>query len=170
MIIDRFQDFQAEEVAELIKRNLLEITSKYYSPEFVASLIDHHSPMQLIEKAKAQHIFVAVKDDKAVGTGSLADFGTPETPSYFGTSIFVALEFHRQGIGRQIMQKVEEKALELGADTIIVRAAINAREFYEKLGYTYRDGIETPDERGNFVMEKYFKTNHNKHQKNGRSS
>jgi len=30
MIINRFQVFQAKEVAELIKRNLLEITSKYY--------------------------------------------------------------------------------------------------------------------------------------------
>ena len=154
MIIERFQDVQAEEVAKLIKRNLLEITSKYYSPDYVASLIDHHSPMQLIEKARTQHIFVATEGGKAIGTGSLANFGTPEIPSYYGTAIFVALELHRNGIGRQIMQKVEEKALELGADKITVRAAINARVFYEKLGYTYLDGIEMPDEKGNYVMDK----------------
>ena len=110
MIIERFQDVQAEEVAKLIKRNLLEITSKYYSPDYVASLIDHHSPMQLIEKARTQHMFVATEDGKAIGTGSLANFGTPEMPSYYGTAIFVELEFHRKGIGRQVMQKVEEKA------------------------------------------------------------
>jgi len=75
-------------------------------------------------------------------------------PSYYGTAIFVALELHRHGIGRQIMQKVEEKAMELGADKITVRAAINARQFYEKLGYTYRNGIELPDERGNFIMDR----------------
>ena len=154
MIIDRFQDFQAEEVAELIKRNLLEITSKYYSPDYVAFLIDHHSPTQLLENARTQHIFVAMEDGKVIGTGSLADFGTPEMPGYYGTAIFVALEFHRKGIGRQIMWIVEEKALELGADKITVRAAINARVFYEKLGYTYQDGIEMPDEKGNFVMDK----------------
>lgn len=156
MIIKNFQASQAKEVAELIKRNLLEITSQYYSPEYVISLIDHHSPMQLLEKSRAQHIFVAVEDGKAIGTGSLANFGTPEIPSYYGTAIFVALDFHRQGIGKQIMQKVEEKALELGADKITVRAAINARQFYEKLGYTYRDGIGMPDEKGNFVMDKAF--------------
>jgi len=154
MIIERFQASQAEEVADLIKRNLLEITSQYYSPGYVASLIDHHSPMQLLENAWTQHIFVAMEDSKVVGTGSLANFGTPETPSYYGTSIFVALELHRHGIGRQIMQKIEEKALEVGADKITVRAAVNARQFYEKLGYTYRDGIELPDERGNFIMDK----------------
>jgi GNAT superfamily N-acetyltransferase len=154
MIICRFRDTQAEEVAELIKRNLLEITSKYYSPEYVVSLINYHSPMQLLEKARTQRIFVAVKDDKTVGTGSLANFGTPEMPSYFGTAIFVAHDLHRNGIGRQLMQKIEETALDLGADKITVRAAINARQFYEKLGYTYRDGIELPDERGNFIMNK----------------
>ena len=154
MIIRRFQASQAEEVAELIKRNLLEITSQYYSPEYVVSLIGHHSPMQLLEKAKTQRMFVAMEDGKAVGTGSLTNLGTPEAPSYYGTAIFVALEFHRKGIGRRVMQKVEEEALELGANKITVRAAVNARPFYEKLGYIYRDGIEMPDERGNFVMDK----------------
>ena len=158
MIIDRFQNLQAEEVADLIERNLLEITSEYYPPEYVASLIDHHSPMQLLDQASKHHIFVAMEDDRVFGTGSLANFGMPEMPNYYGTSIFVALEFHRQGIGRQIMQKVEEKAIELGADKLTVRAAINARVFYEKLGYTYRDRIEIPDEKGNFVMEKVLQT------------
>ena len=158
MIIDKFQASQAEEVAELIIRNLLEITSKYYSPDYVAFLMDHHSPIQLIEKAKTQHIFVAMEDGKAVGTGSLANFGTPEMPSYYGTAVFVALELHRHGIGRQIMQKVEEKAIDLGADKITVRAAINAHRFYEKLGYTYQDGIEKPDEKGNFIMNKTFQS------------
>lgn len=154
MIIDRFQASQAEEVAELIKRNLLEITSQYYTPEYVASLIEHHSPMQLLQNAETQYVFVATENGKAIGTGSLANFGTPENPSYYGTAIFVALEFHRKGIGRQIMRRIEEKALELGTTKITVRAAVNARKFYEKLGYTYQNGIEMPDEKGNFVMDK----------------
>jgi GNAT superfamily N-acetyltransferase len=112
--------------------------------------------MKLLEKAMIQRNFVAMEDGKVVGTGTLADFGTPETPSYYGTAIFVALESHRHGIGRQIMQKLEAKAFELGADKITVRAAVNARQFYEKLGYIYRDGIETPDEKGNFIMDKTF--------------
>jgi len=118
------------------------------------SLIDHHSPLQLLKNAETHYIYVAIKDGKAVGTGSLANLGTPEMPRYYGTAIFVALEFHRKGIGRQIMRRVEEKVLELGAAKITVRAAVNARHFYEKLGYTYQDGIEIPDEKGNFEMDK----------------
>lgn len=156
MIINRFQDFQAEEVAELIKRNLLEIISKYYTPAYVASLVDSFSPTNILKNAKTQYIFVAVEDGKIIGTGSLANYGSTDKPSYYGTAIFVAPEFQRQGIGRQIMQNVEAKAVEMGADKIIVRAARNARAFYEKLGYTYVDGIAVQDEKGNYVMEKVF--------------
>lgn len=156
MIIDKFQGFQAEEVAELIKRNLLEITSKYYTSEYVASLMDDFSLSRILEKARTQHIFVVVEEDKVIGTGSLANYGNSEMASYYGTAIFVAPEFQRKGIGRQIMQKVEAKALGMGADKITVRAARNARTFYEKLGYVYRDGIATQDEKGNYVMEKHL--------------
>ena len=154
MIIDRFQDFQAEEVANLIRRNLLEIISKYYSPDYVASLVNSFSSEQILEKARTQYIFVAIEEDNVIGTGSLADYGSTEMPSYYGTAIFIALEFQRKGIGKQIMQKVEAKAVEMGADKLTVRAARNARVFYEKLGYTYWNGIATQDEKGNYVMEK----------------
>ena len=154
MIISGFQDFQADEVSSVIKRNLLEIISNYYSPAYVSFLVDSFSPTNILKNAKRQHIFVASEDGKVIGTGSLANYGSTEKPIYYGTAIFVAPEFQRKGVGRQLMQKVELKAVEMGAEKIAVRAAINAREFYEKLGYFYRDGIEVPDEKGNFIMEK----------------
>jgi GNAT superfamily N-acetyltransferase len=156
MIIEKFQESQAEEVAKLIKRNLLETSSKYYTSDYVTSLVDNFSPAQILEKARTQYIIVVIEDAKVIGTGTLANFGNSEMPSYYGTAIFVAPEFQRKGIGRQIMQKVEAKALEMGADKITVRAARNARVFYEKLGYIYRDGIAAQDEKGNYVMEKHF--------------
>ena len=52
------------------------------------------------------------------------------------------------------MRRIEIKASELGAATMIVRAAVGARWFYRKLGYSYQDLSESPDERGNYVMEK----------------
>jgi hypothetical protein len=57
------------------------------------------------------------------------------------------------------MQKLEEIAVELGADKIALRAAIYADSFYEKLGYSHRDGIKKKDSKGNFVMEEVFQTN-----------
>ena len=154
MNINKFHDHQAEEVAVLIKRNLLEISSQYYPPDYMAAIARDLSPEKLIENAKKEHIFVAMENDKVIGTGSSANFGSEEEPSYYGTAIFVIPELHRRGIGKRIMQKLEEKSMELGADKLTVRAAINARVFYEKLGYAYKDGIAVEDERGNFIMEK----------------
>ena len=82
---------------------------------------------------------MAIEDENILGTGSLANFGSEEIPSYYDTAIFVALEFHGRGIGRQIMHAVEAKAKELGGDKLIIRSAVNAKEFYEKLGYCYQD-------------------------------
>jgi len=154
MVIDRLQDSQAEDVARLIKRNLLEITSNYYPSAYVAALIKEFSPANIMRTARTQHVFVALEDSEVIGTGSLADHGTAEAPSYYGTAIFVTPEHHSRGVGRQLMHRVEAQAMELGADRITVRAAVNARGFYEKLGYLHRDGIAVPDDRGNFVMVK----------------
>ena len=154
MNIQKLQDHQAEEVAALIERNVLEISSQYYSPDYIARIIDHLSAPNLIELAKTQHIFVAEEEGKVIGTGTLSNFGSEEEPAYYGTAIFVLPEIHRNGIGTSIMAKVEEKAAELGADKLIVRAAINARVFYEKLGYLYQNGIAEEDEKGNYIMEK----------------
>ncbi len=154
MQINKHHDTQAKEVAALIKRNLLEISSQYYSPEYIASIMRHLSAANLIELAKTEHIFVAMEEGKIVGTGTLSDFGGEENPRYYGTAVFVKLELHRKGIGKSIMQKLEEKAAALGAEKITVRAAVNARVFYEKIGYHYQNGIALEDERGNYIMEK----------------
>lgn len=154
MVIDRLQDSQAEDVSRLIKRNLLEITSNYYPSAYVAALLEEFSPANILRNAQTHRVFVVIEGGEVIGTGSLADYGTAETPSYYGVAIFVTPEHHARGLGRQLMHRIEAQAMELGADRITVRAAVNARGFYEKLGYLYRDGMAVPDERGNFVMVK----------------
>jgi GNAT superfamily N-acetyltransferase len=156
MIIDQIKPNQVNEVSTLIQRNLLEINSKDYPPEVIAYLVDCFSPEKILENTKTQKIYVAIDKDKLIGTGGLANFGSPERPSYYGVAIFVAPEYHRQGIGKQLMNAVEAKAIELGANKITVRAAIGARKFYEKLGYQYLDGKEVLNERGNYIMLKEF--------------
>jgi GNAT superfamily N-acetyltransferase len=154
MKITKFHASQANEVASLLKRNLLEISSQNYSPEYIARIISHLSASKLIERAGTEHIFVAIEKEKIIGTGALSNFGSEEAPSYYGTAIFVIPKLHRKGFGKRIMKRLEEKAAELGADKITVRAAINARLFYEKLGYNYQNGVATEDERGNYIMKK----------------
>ena len=149
-----FQDSQADEVSQLIRRNLLEVNSKDYPAEFIDLLMTEFSPNRMIERAKKQFIYVAMEDNQVVGTGALENQGDGENPAYYCVAMFVLPECHRQGIGRRLLTVVEAKAIEIGAEKLILRSAIGAPGFYVKMGYAYPDGVETHDDWGNIIMEK----------------
>jgi predicted N-acetyltransferase YhbS len=154
MRIEQFQDHQAEAVSNLIRRNLLEVNSKDYAEDVIASLVAYFSPATLLKNSRSQTIFVATQGGEVVGTASLDNFGTAQSPDYYAVAVFVLPESHRQGIGFCLMETVESKAKELGAKKITLRAAISARGFYQKLGYRFRAGREELDEHGTYIMEK----------------
>jgi hypothetical protein len=76
MPIEKFQPAQAEAVSRLIRRDLLEINSRDYPPEFIQRLVEHFSPARLVEDARTQHIFVASEEGQVIGTAGLANFGS----------------------------------------------------------------------------------------------
>jgi predicted N-acetyltransferase YhbS len=154
MIIEKIKPNQVDDVSSLIQRNLREINSRDYSSDFIVYLLDCFSPENILENAKKQDIFVATEGGEVVGTGGLANFGSDDSPDYYGVAFFVTPEHQRKGIGRQLVLAVEAKAVTMGAEKITVRAAVGAREFYEELGYEYCDEEETQDEHGNYAMEK----------------
>lgn len=70
--------------------------------------------------------------------------------------ICVLKECRKTGIGLVIMQKLEEKAISLGADSLSLSAQIRAAGFYEKAGYT-KYGEEYLDEScPHIAMKKSF--------------
>ncbi len=154
MRIEQLQSCQAEAVSHLIRRNLLEINSRDYTEDVINSLVAYFSPETLLKNSQSQTIFVATQDDQVVGTAGLDNFGTAQSPDYYAVAVFVLPEAQRQGVGLCLMEAVESKAWELGADKITLRASITARGFYQKLGYRFRAGREELDEHRTYVMEK----------------
>jgi predicted N-acetyltransferase YhbS len=154
MRVEQFQGHQAEAVSNLIRRNLLEVNSKDYAEDVINSLAAYFSPATLLKNSQSQTIFVATQGGEVVGTASLDNFGSAQSPDYYAVAVFVLPESHRQGIGLRLMEAVESKAKELGAKKITLRASITAKEFYQKLGYRFRDGREELDEHRTYIMEK----------------
>jgi GNAT superfamily N-acetyltransferase len=154
MRVELFQPVQAEAVAHLIRRNLVEINSRDYAPAFIDGLVAHFSPEQIVANAREQYLYVALQGAEVVGTAGLANFGSAEVPSYYAVAVFVLPEWHGRDVGRQLMAAVETQARAVGAGKVTVRAAIGAQGFYQKLGYRFKDGREQLDEKGNYLMEK----------------
>jgi len=138
IIIEEYKDKQANELSNLIHRNLLEINSKYYPTDTINYLQNEFTVEKINNQSKKQYIYVAIINREIVGTGGLANFGNEREPVYYGVAMFVKPELHGKGIGKQILHRVEEKAIELGANTMIIRAAKGSEEFYKKQGYKLR--------------------------------
>jgi len=138
MIIEEFNEGQASGLSKLIYRNLLEINSKYYPADTINYLLYQFTKEMIIANSKKQHIYVAIINGDIVGTGGLANFGNEEEPMYFAVAMFIKPELHGNGIGTQILHRIEEKAKGLGANRIFLRAAKGSEEFYKKQGYSLR--------------------------------
>ena len=83
---------------------------------------------------------MACEDDKVVGCGSISPYCGKEDESILFT-IFVLPEYQGKGIGTKIIETSEKDEFFLRAKRIEIPASITACQFYRKLGYNYKDGI-----------------------------
>ena len=59
------------------------------------------------------------------------------------------------GIGRKIVETLEQDEYFLRAKRVEVPASITAVNFYRKLGYDYKNGVDRPDEEQIYRLEKF---------------
>ena len=93
-------------------------------------------------------------NDEIVGVGSISSFWGSLTESILLT-IFVLPELHGNGIGKFIIQNLEQDELFLRANRIEIPASITAIEFYKKQGYDYKNGVKKLDDEGHYRLEKF---------------
>ncbi|MBR2408769.1 MAG: GNAT family N-acetyltransferase [Lachnospiraceae bacterium] len=150
----RFQPEDAEETARLIAKTLRISNSKDYSTENIEANVASHSAEILTERAKRGHMYVACEGPKIIGCGGIAPYWGSTTESILLT-IFVLPEYQGKGIGKQIIQTLEQDEFFLRANRIEIPASITAIEFYKKMGYDYKNGIAEVDEEQLCRMEKH---------------
>ena len=152
--IRRFDKNDATVVSKIICRNFLEVNIKDYSKVEMESLSEKYNSGKVLEVAGYAHMYVMCIDKKIVGCGAISSFWGSKDESIFLT-IFVLPELHGKGIGRTIIEILEKDEYFLRAKRIEIPASITAREFYKKMGYDYKDGIEKLDDEGHFRLEKF---------------
>jgi len=153
MKIRRFQDEDAQEVSALIIRTLRTTNIKDYSSEYIENDVKFFQPENILKRAGWTHFYVVCDDDKIIGCGAIGPYWDKEDESSL-FNIFVLPEYQGKGIGRKIIETLEQDEYFLRAKRIEIPASITATPFYIKMGYAYKNGISTPDEEGLLRLEK----------------
>ena len=121
---------------------------------YLKALAKQHDVNWFKGVASDANVYVFCIEDEIIGVGSISSFWGSLTESILLT-IFVLPELHGNGIGRYIIQTLEQGELFLRADRIEIPASITAVEFYKKQGYDYKNGIRELDDKGHYRLEKF---------------
>jgi len=127
MHIRNFKKEDAGKVSNLIRKCLLEVNSKDYPKSVIEFMHNHFTPATLVQYSKERNVFVAVENEKILGTASLKEDDI--------STVFVNPNIHGKGIGSKLMDKVEDLAKRNGYKTVKLSSSLTSFEFYKRRGY-----------------------------------
>jgi GNAT superfamily N-acetyltransferase len=116
-----------------------------YSPD----IIDEWSPIIIIpERVKAFERWIERGEEQIVvavdPTGLIIGFGSIVPSNSELRAVYVAAERGRQGVGRAILERLEDLAREAGVAELRMDASVNAVPFYEATGFIALERAEHP--------------------------
>lgn len=154
MNIRRFRNEDAVELANVIAHTLRTTNIKDYSLEYIENDISFFTAEKLIERSNWTNLYVVCENDSIIGCGAIGSYWGKEDESSLFT-VFVLPEYQRKGIGRKIIETLEQDEYFLKAKRIEIPASITATPFYLKMGYTYKNGVTEPDKDQLIKLEKF---------------
>ena len=154
MNIRRFTISDAQETAAMIAKTLRISNVKDYTPEMMEECVLSLSSENLIERAGGLHFYVVESENRIIGCGGIGPYwGKADESSLF--TIFVDPECQGKGIGRAIINTLEQDEFYLRAKRVEIPSSITAVNFYKKFGYDHKPGFEEPDEENIYRLEKF---------------
>lgn len=140
-------------IAELIAYTMKVSNKDDYSPEYIENTIKEHTPAFFAERAKESHFYVVLDRGKIIGCGGISGYWGSTTESYL-LSVFILPEYQGRGIGTMIVKTLESDEYFTRAWRTEVGASLTAVGFYQKMGYSFKNGVTAADEYGVVRMEK----------------
>ena len=154
MVIRRLREEDAQAVSELIIRTIRISNVRDYPAELMEELVKAQTPGHVLQRASWTHFYVAEEAGQIIGCGAIGPYwGKEDESSLF--SIFVDPGLQGKGIGRAIVETLEQDEFALRAKRIEIPASITGLPFYQKLGYSFKDGRNEIDEEQLYRLEKF---------------
>lgn len=160
--IRRYRDGDAPAICEMIRKDVLTENIKDYPAAAMRHLIECHNEELIERRAKWCHVYVLTDEEKIVGVGMIGPYWNSLIESSFFT-IFIDPSYKGKGLGRKIIETLEEDEYYKRANRVEIPASISAVEFYKHMGWKFKRTEEVlgniVDKEGIYRMEKYPKTN-----------
>ena len=162
MEIKEYEEKYAKDMSDIILSNLYTITIKDHGKEVVDRIARHFTEDEIKNNFPSRvKCFVAVDGDKVLGTASIDNvkrmYGVEVEESnnkYIILTVFTNLENQHQGVGKALIQKIEEYAERINAEELLIPASVYGLEFYRKLGYDFYNGNSTQNKDGEYILSK----------------
>ncbi len=154
--IINFDKKYAKDLSVIITRNLIEINTKDYSMEEMIELSKDFTPEEIIEYSENRKIFIALINEKPIGTLDIAKTIVKKKFHYHFLNIFVLPEFHKKGIGTKLIEYGEKYVMKKKGKKITILSSKTAHKFYQKRGYNYKNNLMQTDHNGLYEMIKYL--------------
>ena len=152
--IRKFETSDAGSVSDVIIRTIRISNTKDYPVELMEQLVLSQTPEHVLERAGWTHFYVAQDGEKIIGCGAIGPYwGKQDESSLF--TIFVLPEYQGKGIGKAIVETLEQDEYALRAKRIEIPASKTAVEFYRKCGYHFKNGNDQMDDEHLYRMEKF---------------
>ena len=143
-------------ICEILKKDMLSENIKDYPPESIEYLINTYDEDFIRKRANQNHTYVLIHNGKIIGTGTIGPYwGSLKESSFF--TIFIDPIYKGKGLGRKIIETLEDDEYYKRANRIEIPSSITAVEFYKHFGYGFKKLGNIVDNEGEYRMEKYPK-------------
>jgi GNAT superfamily N-acetyltransferase len=123
----KLKSSDVDTVRGMIQNTIDVCYSSHYNREAIKFFKDYHNNKNILKGAKKGYTLVLEKNNQLVATGTIIDNHIMR--------VFVDPVFQKNGFGKLIMQKLEEKALSAGVSVVKLDASLPSKRFYDSLGY-----------------------------------
>lgn len=127
MKIEQATPEQAEEISKLRITVITEINAKDNTEKEMVFLLERNTPEMIKQKIEERAMYCMIDKDKIVGN--------IEAKGNEISGLYVLPSKLRKGIGRKLLEFLEEEAKKLGIKKLHLQVTPYALPFYEKMGY-----------------------------------
>lgn len=117
----------ADSLRKLINETIDTCYFHVYPQEAIDYFKDYHNRANIINDILKGHCLILTSGEEFIGTGTL--FGSN------ARRVFIKPAYQNMGLGRRIMNGLEEKAVEKGVRIVDLDASLVAYPFYRALSY-----------------------------------